>query len=86
MLKSMEAQDKSGLQLTDEQNAEVERRMARKDVTTIPFEDIFERFHSPRMKIRFEAEADADFDRVFKWIAKDNLAAAYAMIERSRAA
>ena len=34
------------------------------------------------MKIQLHPDADADLDRVFAWIAKDNPITAYKMIER----
>jgi hypothetical protein len=43
----MEAQDKSTLRLTDEQAAEVRRRLADPLVKTIPAEEVFRRFRSP---------------------------------------
>jgi hypothetical protein len=46
VLKGMEAQDKSALRLTEEQAAEVRRRMAKRDAATIPFENVFKRFRS----------------------------------------
>jgi hypothetical protein len=42
----MEQQDKSELRLTDEQAAEVRRRLANPSPTTIPAEDVFKRFRS----------------------------------------
>jgi hypothetical protein len=44
----MEEQDKSGLRLSDEQAAEVRRRLADPDPETIPAEDVFKRFRSTR--------------------------------------
>jgi hypothetical protein len=43
----MEEQDKSELGLTDEQAAEVRRRLAKPSTTRIPAEDVFKRFRSP---------------------------------------
>jgi hypothetical protein len=40
----MEEQDKGELRLTDEQAAEVRRRLANPDAKTIPAEDVFKRF------------------------------------------
>jgi plasmid stabilization system protein ParE len=34
------------------------------------------------MKVRFDPDADADLDRIFTWIAKDNTAAADEMMGR----
>ena len=42
----MEAQDKSPLRLTDEQAAEVRRRLADRNAKTIPAEEVFRRFRS----------------------------------------
>lgn len=44
----MEEQDKSGLQLTDEQAAEVRRRLADPNRDTIPAEDVFRRYRPSR--------------------------------------
>ncbi len=44
----MEAQDQSTLRLTDEQAAEVRRRLANPSAKTIPAEEVFKRFRSPR--------------------------------------
>jgi len=43
----MEEQDKSELRLTDEQAAEVRRRLAKPSTTRILAEDVFKRFRSP---------------------------------------
>jgi hypothetical protein len=43
----MEAQDKSTLRLTDEQAAEVRRRLANPSSKRIPAEDVFKRFRPP---------------------------------------
>ncbi len=42
----MEAQDKSDLRLTDEQAAEVRRRLADPGRTTIPAEEVFKRYRT----------------------------------------
>ena len=42
----MEEQDKSTLRLTDEQAAEVRRRLANPSSKRIPAEDVFKRFRS----------------------------------------
>jgi hypothetical protein len=42
----MEEQDKSDLQLSDEQAAEVRRRLANPSPNTIPAEEVFKRFRS----------------------------------------
>ena len=42
----MEEQDKSGLRLSDEQAAEVRRRLANPNPKTIPAEEIFKRFRT----------------------------------------
>ena len=42
----MEEQDKSELRLTDEQAAEVRRRLADPNPKTIPAEEVFKRFRS----------------------------------------
>lgn len=42
----MEEQDKSDLRLTDEQAAEVRRRMANRNEKTIPAEEVFKRYRS----------------------------------------
>jgi hypothetical protein len=42
----MEAQDKSELQLTEEQAAEVRRRLANPSPKRIPAEEVFKRFRS----------------------------------------
>ena len=43
----MEKQDSSALRLTDEQAAEVRRRLAEPSPETIPAEEVFKRFRSP---------------------------------------
>jgi hypothetical protein len=48
MLELMEEQDQSTLRLTDEQVAEVKRRLANPSEKTIPLEEVFNRFRSPR--------------------------------------
>ena len=48
VLTEMEAQDESRLTLTDEQVAEVKRRLADPNPNTIPAEEVFKRFRSPR--------------------------------------
>jgi hypothetical protein len=42
----MEEQDKSELRLTDEQAAEVRRRLANPSANRIPAEEVFRRFRS----------------------------------------
>jgi len=42
----MEAQDQSGLRLTDEQAAEVRRRLANPNPNRIPAEEVFRRLRS----------------------------------------
>jgi hypothetical protein len=44
----MEEQDKSALRLTDEQAAEVRRRLADPDRKTIPAEEVFKRYRPTR--------------------------------------
>ena len=44
----MEEQEKSGLQLTDEQAAEVRRRLADPNRKTIPAEEVFKRYRQSR--------------------------------------
>ena len=44
----MEEQDKSDLRLSDEQAVEVRRRLANPSEKTIPAEEVFKRFRSPR--------------------------------------
>jgi hypothetical protein len=46
MLREMEQQDQSDLRLTDEQAAEVRRRLANPSPNRIPAEDVFRRFRS----------------------------------------
>jgi hypothetical protein len=46
VLTLMEEQDKSALRLTDEQAAEVRRRLADPDRKTIAAEEVFKRFRS----------------------------------------
>jgi len=46
MVEMMEEQDKSDLQLSDEQAAEVRRRMADPNRKTIPAEEVFKRYRS----------------------------------------
>jgi hypothetical protein len=46
MVELMEAQDNSALRLTDEQAAEVRRRLANPSLQTIPAEEVFKRFRS----------------------------------------
>jgi hypothetical protein len=48
VLTDMEAQDESRLTLTDEQVAEVKRRLADPNPRTIPAEEVFRRFRSRR--------------------------------------
>ena len=48
MLTLMEEQDSSTLRLTDEQAAEVRRRLADPSPNRIPAEDVFKRFRSSR--------------------------------------
>jgi hypothetical protein len=43
----MEEQDRSDLRLSDEQAAEVRRRLANPSPNTIPAEQIFKRFRAP---------------------------------------
>ena len=47
VLAEMEAQDESRLSLTDEQVAEVKRRLADPNPRTIPAEEVFRRFRAP---------------------------------------
>ena len=47
-LKFIEEQDKSSYHLSDEQETEVRRRLSDTNAQTIPFEDVFRRFHSRR--------------------------------------
>jgi hypothetical protein len=44
ILTSIEAQDRSPYRLTDEQAAEVRRRLADPNSKTVPFEEVFERY------------------------------------------
>jgi hypothetical protein len=44
----MEEQDKSGLRLSDAQAEEVRRRLANPSKDTIPADDVFKRYRSPR--------------------------------------
>ena len=44
MIELMEEQDNSSLRLSDEQAAEVRRRLANPSSQTIPAEDVFKRF------------------------------------------
>jgi hypothetical protein len=46
VLTLMEAQDKSPLRITDEQAAEVRRRLANPSAQRIPAEEVFKRFRS----------------------------------------
>ena len=46
MVELMEEQDNSELRLSDEQAAEVRRRLANPNRRTIPAEEVFERFRS----------------------------------------
>jgi hypothetical protein len=46
VLAEMEQQDHSDLRLTDEQAAEVKRRMAASSQQRVPFEEVFRRFRS----------------------------------------
>jgi hypothetical protein len=48
MLTEMEAQNASPFRLTDEQVAEVKRRLADPNPKTIPIEEVFKRFGSTR--------------------------------------
>jgi hypothetical protein len=45
----MEAQDQSTLRLTDEQAAEVRRRLANPNAKRISAEEVFKRFRRPRV-------------------------------------
>jgi hypothetical protein len=44
ILTSIETQDRSPYRLTDEQAAEVRRRLAHPNSKTVPFEEVFERY------------------------------------------
>ena len=46
MVELMEEQDNSALRLTDEQAAEVRRRLANPSPQTIPAEEVFKRFRT----------------------------------------
>jgi len=46
MVELMEKQDSSALRLSDEQTAEIRRRLARPSPQTIPAEEVFNRFRS----------------------------------------
>ncbi len=46
MVELMEEQDNSALRLTDEQAAEVRRRLAKPSLQMIPAEEVFKRFRS----------------------------------------
>ncbi len=48
MLSEMEKQDHSSLRLTDEQAAEVRRRLANPSEETISAEEVFKRYRLPR--------------------------------------
>jgi hypothetical protein len=48
ILERMEEQDKSPLRLTDEQAAEVRRRLADPQRKTVSFGEAFKRFQSPK--------------------------------------
>lgn len=48
VLTEMETQDESHLRLTDEQVAEIKRRLADPNPKTIPAEEVFRRFRAPR--------------------------------------
>jgi hypothetical protein len=49
VLIGMESQDKNELHLTQEQVAEVRRRLARPNRRTVAFDDAFKGFHSRRV-------------------------------------
>jgi hypothetical protein len=49
VLKLMEAQDHSALQLTDEQLAELRQRRANPSPDPIPLKEAFKRFRTPRV-------------------------------------
>jgi hypothetical protein len=49
VLTEMEAQDEGRLTLTDEQVADVKRRLAESNPNTIPAEEVFKRFRAPRV-------------------------------------
>jgi hypothetical protein len=46
IIEMLEEQDKSDLRLTDEQAAEVRRRMANRSEKTVPAEEVFKRYRS----------------------------------------
>jgi hypothetical protein len=48
VIEIMEEQDKSELRLSDEQIAEVRRRLANPSKKPIPAEEVFKRYRSPR--------------------------------------
>ena len=48
MLSEMEKQDHSALRLTDEQAAEVHRRLANPSEETIPADEVFKRYRLPQ--------------------------------------
>jgi hypothetical protein len=48
VIELMEEQDKSELRLSDEQAAEVRRRLANPSKKSIPAEEVFKRYRSPR--------------------------------------
>jgi hypothetical protein len=48
VIELMEEQDKSELRLSDEQIAEVRRRLANPSKKSIPAEEVFKRYRSPR--------------------------------------
>jgi hypothetical protein len=48
VIEIMEEQDKSELRLSDEQIAEVRRRLANPSKKSIPAEEVFKRYRSPR--------------------------------------
>jgi hypothetical protein len=47
VLQFMEEQDSSDLRLSDEQAAEVRRRLANPSTNTIPAEEVFKRYRAP---------------------------------------
>jgi hypothetical protein len=48
VLAEMEEQDHSDLRISDEQAAEIRRRLAEPSGKGVPFDEVFRRFHSPK--------------------------------------
>ena len=70
--KLVEALHRSPLRLTDEQAAEVRRRLANSSSKRIPAQSLQAFAPIRQMRVTFDPAASYDLDRAFEWIAKDS--------------